>query len=393
MATAERCAAIVGIGETAYTKRGELGAHRTELSLACEAILKAVADAGLEIDQIDGLASYSDDRSEPWALQEALGLPDLHFASLVWGGGGSGACGAIAHAVAAVASGMARHVVVLRALCQTPEHRYGQYGGFGGFPNENFSAPFGLFSPPLMLAPLVQRYKYEFGITDEQFGEVALACRDNASRNPRAVMKDRPLTMRDYLNCRMIAEPLRLYDCCQENDGACALVVTSLERARDLAQKPVEVLAAAQGVNPGWGGGGFGSHNMAVDDYGAGNAAALASELYGRAGLGPGDVDTAQIYDHFSGFVLMALENFGFCGRGEGGAFAADGNIRWPDGRLPLNTSGGHLSEAYIHGLNLAVEGVRQIRGQSTSQVTGAETCLVAAGLGGVLTSAALLGG
>jgi acetyl-CoA acetyltransferase len=154
----------------------------------------------------------------------------------------------------------------------------------------------------------------------------------------------------------------------------------------------VRILAAAQGGNPGWNDGALGSHNMPIAEYGAGNGETLATRLFERAGVTPADVDTVQIYDHFTGLVLMTLENFAFCGRGEAGPFVAAGNVRWPDGKLPLNTSGGHLSEAYIHGLNLAVEGVRQLRGESTSQVQDAEVCLVTAGASASPFSAAILG-
>ncbi|MGE0820818.1 MAG: hypothetical protein AB7G75_00125 [Candidatus Binatia bacterium] len=384
-------ACIVGIGETRYTKWGQQG-DLGEWYLACEAVLNATADAGLAIAQIDGVASYSNDSSVPWLMQQGLGLPDLKWTSMVWGGGGSGACGAVAQAAAAVEAGYAQYVAVFRSLCQGPGHRYGQAGGYNELPHLSLTAPFGMFAPPMMIAPLVQRYIYEFNAQPEHFGEIALTCRDNAQRNPRAVMRGRPLTMEDYLNARMIASPLRLFDCCQENDGACALIVTTRERARDLRTKPVRVLAAAQGGNPGWGDGALGSHNMPIAEYGAGNGKTLAAHLFGRAGVTPADVDTVQIYDHFTGLVLMTLENFGFCGRGEAGPFVAEGNVRWPYGRVPLNTSGGHLSEAYIHGLNLAVEGVRQLRGESTSQVKDAEICLVTSGLSASPLSAAILG-
>ena len=384
-------ACIVGIGETAYTRRGQMS-DRGEWALACAAVIEAVADAGLVVAQVDGLASFSNDSNLPWLMQQALGLPELGFTSMVWGGGGTGSCAAIAHAAAAVESGQANYVAVLRSLCQGEGHRYGQFGGFDQLPHLSFVAPFGALSPAIMIAPLVQRYVYEFGAQPEHFGEVALVCRDNARRNPRAVLGDRPLTMADYLSARIIAEPLRLYDCCQENDGACALIVTTLERARDLRRKPVRILAAAQGGAAGWSDGALGSHNMPIEEYGSGNGATLATMLYGRAGVTPDDIDVAQIYDHFTGCVLMTLENFGFCGRGEAGPFVADGNVRWPHGRLPLNTAGGHLSEAYMHGLNLALEGVRQLRGESTSQVDDAEVCLVTAGLGASPVSAAVLG-
>ena len=391
MSNPAQTACIVGVGETPYTRWGQMS-DRGEWSLACEAVTNATADAGLTLEQIDGLASFSNDTSLPWLMQQALGLPQLGFNSMVWGGGGSGTCGAIAHAASAVETGQAKYVAVCRSLCQGEGHRYGQAGSFNELPHLSFMQPFGMFSPPIMIAPMVQRYMHECGAKPEHLGEVALVCRDNASRNPRAVMGQRPLSMQDYLTSRIIAEPLRLYDCCQENDGACALIVTTLERAQDLKTQPVRILAAAQGGAPGWGDGALGSHNMPIDEYGKGNGAQLAQRLYERAGLAPEDIDCLQIYDHFTGCVLMTLENFGICGRGEAGPFVAEGNIRWPDGRFPMNTSGGHLSEAYIHGLNLAVEGVRQLRGESTSQVKDATTCLVTAGISASPMSAAILG-
>ena len=382
-------ACIVGIGETEYRRWGGFQ-DRSELSLACEAILNAARDAGLEPNRIDGLCSYGADRNEPNYLQDALGLPALRYTSLVWGGGGTGSAGPFLHAKLAVEAGAADYVIVLRALCQGQTRRYGQFNPVR--PNNNFLAPFGMFAPPIMIAPLVQRYAHEFDLRPEQLAQVALVGRDNAQRNPRAVMHGRPLTLDDYMASRMIAEPLRLYDCCQENDGACAVLVTTADRARDLKQKPIRILAAAQGTNPGWGTGALGTHNMPVDEYGTGNANTVADQVYRQSGVDPGDIDVAQIYDHFSGLVLMSLENFGFCGRGEAGAFAESGALRWPDGDLPINTHGGSLSEAYMHGLNHAIEGVRQLRGTSTSQVEDAELCLVTGGLAGPPTSAVILG-
>lgn len=382
-------ACIVGVGETEYRRWGAF-ADRSEIALACDAILAAVADAGLTIAEIDGLASYANDRNEPSLIQDALGLPELRFAGMVWGGGGTGACGALLQAAMAVEAGVANAVVVFRALCQGQSRRYGQFNPTR--PGNNFIAPFGMLSPPNMIAPLVTRYMDRYGVTQEQMGEIAISARLNAHRNPRAVMRGRPLDLDIYLASRIIASPLRLYDCCQENDGACAVVVTRLERARDLRQVPVAILAAAQGSDAGWGTGALGAHNMPVDGYSDGNARRLAGELYAAAGVGPDDIDVAQIYDHFSGLVLMSLENFGFAERGGAGAFVESGAIRWQGGRLPINTSGGHLSEAYIHGMNLIAEGARQIRGSSTAQVAEAELCLVTAGLAGPPASAAILG-
>jgi acetyl-CoA acetyltransferase len=242
-----------------------------------------------------------------------------------------------------------------------------------------------------MLALLVKRYMHLYGTKPEQMAEIALNARANANRNPKAVMYSRPLTLEDYMRGRWIAEPLRLYDCCLETDGACAVVVTSRDRARDVKSRSVDILAVAHGSGPGWGSGPLGSHNMPEDDYLSTNGKRLATELFATAGLSPKDIDVAQIYDHFSGLVLMALEDYGFCGSGEAGEFISGGRIR-PDGKLPLNTSGGQLSEAYVHGMNLLIEGVRQLRGDSTTQVKGARTCLVTGGLGVSPTSGTILG-
>lgn len=231
-----------------------------------------------------------------------------------------------------------------------------------------------------------------YGTKPEHLAEVALSTRLNANRNPRAVMHDRTLDLEDYFASRMIADPLRLYDCCLESDGACAVVLTTTEHARDLRKPPVLVLAAGQGSGPGWGSGPLGSHNMPDESYATTNSVELAKELYRQAGVGPGDIDVAQIYDHFSGMVVIALEDYGFCPRGSGGEFVADGNIRWEGGSLPINTAGGNLSEAYLHGFNHIVEGARQIRGESTSQVADAELCLVTGGLGVAPTTGLILG-
>lgn len=383
-------ACIVGIGQTEYRRWGGV-TDRSELQLACEAIKSAAGDAGVDLEHIDGLCSYAADRNEPSFVQDALGLERVRYISMVWGGGGAGSCGALLHAVTAIDAGAADYVVVFRALCQGQSRRYGRF--HAARPGNNFMAPFGMLSPPIMMAPLIQRYMHEFGTRQEALGEIALVARDNACRNPAAIMHGQPLSMSDYLGSRMIASPLHLNDCCQESDGACAVLVTSLERARDLRRKPVRVLAVAQVNTPGWGTGSLATHNMPAQDYAGGNSWAVARQVFASAGLRPSDVDVAQIYDHFTGLVLMSLENYGFCGRGEAGDFVSAGHVRWPDGSIPINTSGGHLSEAYIHGLNLLVEGVKQIRGESTSQVAGAETCLVTGGNAAPFPSAAILAG
>jgi acetyl-CoA acetyltransferase len=186
----------------------------------------------------------------------------------------------------------------------------------------------------------------------------------------------------------MIADPYHLFDCCQESDGACAVVVTSTERARDLRRPPVLIAGAAEGLAAGDGGDRL---RRPQELWTSAGLAGVARDLYARAGVGPKDVDVAQLYENFTGQVLMAIEDFGFCAKGEGGPFVEGGTLEWPHGNLPINTAGGNLAEAYIHGLSLVNEGVRQLRGESTSQVDDAEHCLVVAGPSAPPSSALIL--
>lgn len=384
----DRKPCIVGVGQSEFTRWGGIQ-DRSQFQITAQAIGAALDDAGLSARDVDGFASFSNDSNDAPLMQVALGVPVMRWASMVWGGGGGGSIAALAQACAAVEAGHANVVVVYRGLCQGQSRRFGRF--LTGRIHGNFSGPFGLFAPPQMLALLVQRYMHMYGTKPEQMAEIALNARANANRNPKAVMYSRPLTLEDYMRGRWIAEPLRLYDCCLETDGACAVVVTSRDRARDVKSRSVDILAVAHGSGPGWGSGPLGSHNMPENDYLSTNSKRLATELFATAGLSPKDIDVAQIYDHFSGLVLMALEDYGFCGSGEAGEFICGGRIR-PDGKLPLNTSGGQLSEAYVHGMNLLIEGVRQLRGDSTTQVKGARTCLVTGGLGVSPTSGTILG-
>jgi acetyl-CoA acetyltransferase len=415
---AGRRACLVGIGQTRYAKWGGI-ADTSEYRLAIDAIVDAVADAGLSMDDVDGLASFADDRNEATFAAADLGLPELRYATMSWLPGGGGACAAVANAAMAVETGAADVVVVYRSLCQGQFHRFGQGPGSGGSGGPYrataagparvpglrkartlleahlaFTMPFGMFSPPIAYAMVLQRHMHLFGTTVEQMGQVAVTTRAHAARNPRAVMGDRPMTMDDYLSSRLVSEPFRLFDCCLETDGACAVVVTTTERAQDLPRPPVAVLASAQGTSRGFGHGQYTNVSMPDDDYTSAGARTVAARLWAAAadaGVGPNDIDVAQIYDHFTGLVLLSLEDFGFCPRGEGGPFVESGVLAWPHGEMPTNTHGGSLSEAYIHGLNHVVEGVRQLRGDSTSQVSGAETCLVTSAAG-VPTSALILG-
>ena len=379
---------IAGIGESAYGKRGALG-DRTEFSLLLEAIIKAAADAGIPLDEIDGFTSYAGEAHEPVVVQASLGIPELRHSSIVWGGAGGGCCAGVMLAAEAVATGLCRNAVVYRALCQSQGRRYGQYAPRAGF--NAFNGPFGLMTPAQYTALTVRRHMHLYGTTRDHLAEVALTFRAHAQRNPRAVMYGKPLDRDTYFASRLIADPYCLYDCCLETDGACAIVITSAERATDLPSPGVRVLAAAQASGPGWNLGPAGTHNMPIATYATVNAEVTGRLVFEQAGLTPKDIDVAQIYDAFSGLIPLALEDYGFCARGESGGFIADGNLSWPNGSLPTNTAGGMLSEAYLHGLNLVIEGVRQMRGSSTAQVEEAETCLVTSGGGSGHKSAVIL--
>jgi acetyl-CoA acetyltransferase len=400
-------AQIVGVGESKYTRWGKIG-DVTEHALACQAIQRAVADAGLSMDDVDGLASFAEDRNEAVFLAAELGLPALRFANMVWMPGGGGGCAAISNASMAVETGQAEVVVVYRSLCQGQFFRFGTGGVDASAPADptpptlqqasslmlasmGFALPYGLLMAAAAYALPTRRHMHLYGTTSQQLGMIAVTFREHASRNPRAVMGGRPMTLEDHQASPLIADPHRLFDCCLESDGACAVVVTTAERARDLAKPSVEILASEQGAPRGYAFGHFTNANIADEIYATGGCEEMAGRLWGKAGLESSDVDVAQIYDHFTGCVLMQLEDFGFCKRGEGGPFIESGALSWHGGSLPTNTHGGSLSEAYIHGLNHVVEGVRSLRGESTSPVEGAQVCLVTSGAC-VPSSAVLLG-
>jgi acetyl-CoA acetyltransferase len=369
-----RCA-IVGIGTTDFSRRS----GRSDLTLACQAVLAALDDAGLEPHDVDGIVRNDMDTVRHNDLADALGIPDLTF----WGEAGPGGVGPSAMvglAVGAILSGQATTVVVFRELNGRSGRRYGlssadesRVGGAGTY--DEFFLPYGLLTPGQIFALMARRHMQEFGTTPEQLAHIPIACRARANANPAAQMHDRHLTIDDYLAARMISDPLRLFDFCLETDGACAVVVTSTERARDLAQSPVLIRAVAQGSVPDPQPG-IQFPVLMRECITELPAKTVADTLYRRAGLGPADVDVAQIYDCFSITVLLQLEDWGFTAKGDGGPFVASGAIEL-GGSLPINTGGGHLSEGYIHGMNHILEGVRQIRGTSTSQVEGAEVCLV----------------
>jgi acetyl-CoA acetyltransferase len=370
--------AIVGIGQTPFSRN--LG--RSEFDMALEAILAACADAGIDPRAIDGTVRYDMETTDEENLLAALGNPTLRcFLSTAWGGGG--AVSAIVLAAAAITAGMAETVLVYRSRARGKQSVYGRAGNLGGRYWERLDAalpglnqwhvPHGLVSAFQEMAMIAMRQRIEYGTTDEQYAEVAVAFRSHAVRNPHAVMRT-PLTVAEHHASRLVSDPLRLLDCCIETDGAVALLVTSAERARDLRQRPAYILAGAMAA---------GGHHIrlstfyerARDDDGAPR---VARQLWAMAGLGPADVDVAFFYDFFTPLVIMALEDYGFAPRGEGGPFVERGGLAWPDGRLPCNTNGGQLSEAFVHGFNNTAEAVRQMRGTSTAQVADCEIALVA---------------
>jgi acetyl-CoA acetyltransferase len=385
----DRCA-VVGAGRTDYSR----DSGRSVLSLATEASVAAIADAGLRPEDIDGIVRCDFDVVTHNELAHALNLSNLTY----WGSsgpGGSAPSGMMAQAVGAIVSGQATRVLVYRSLNGRSGFRLGKgrlqgqsgpVGGNGSY--EEFFVPFGLVSPGQMWAMLAQRHMIQYGTTEEQLGSIAIACRRRANQNPNAQMHDRGLTMEQYLGSPVISSPLRLPDYCLETDGACAVVVTSAERAADLANPPILIRGVAQGAVPRMQPG-LASPSLMRDDPLTFPSTVVADTLYRRAGMGPDDIDVAQFYDCFTITVLVQLEDYGFCKPGEGGPFAASGAIE-TGGRLPINTSGGNLSDGYIHGMSHIVEGVLQLRGESTSPVAGAETCLVTSGLP-VITGAMIL--
>ncbi|GAA1267551.1 lipid-transfer protein [Pseudonocardia aurantiaca] len=383
-------AAIVGIGQTEFSKRS----GRSELRLAVEAVTAAIADAGLEPSDIDGLTTFSLDTSPEIDIARATGMGDLTFMSRIHYGGGA-ACAVVLQAVMAVATGVARNVVVYRAFNERSGRRFGagQRGQPSGSDAEqiamSWTLPFGLATPASWVAMFARRYMHEFGATSEDFGRVSVVDRTHAATNPNAWFYGKPITLDDHQASPWIVEPLHLLDCCQESDGGVALVVTSTERARDMPHPAVLIDAAAQGAAD--------DQHMMTSYYRPDERevelpemALVARQLYATSGLGPDDIRSAVIYDHFTPFVLPQLEAFGFCGRGEAKDFIRDGHLEM-GGRLPLNTHGGQLGEAYIHGVNGVLEAVRQIRGTSANQLDEVDHVLVTAGTG-VPTSGIIVG-
>jgi acetyl-CoA acetyltransferase len=372
-------AAIVGIGQTAFG----FDLDRTEVDLAGEAIVAACDDAGLSVAAIDGLVRYDVENVRELDVLYGLGVPDLRFfvGTASGGGGLASTVGLAAHAVAA---GQADVVLCYRSRKRSKRSSYGNDPMQGGRPWEKAGStltgyaqchhPYGLASPVQEMALITRRHMAVFGSTAEQFGTQAVAQRAHASTNPNALMRE-PITLDDWAASRPIAEPLRLFDCSLECDGAVAVLVTSVERAADLQQPPVFVHAAVQGGHPG--------HYQLLDylshapELKPGGLLPMAQRLWVESDVRPDEISAAMIFDHFTPAVPLSLEAWGFVAQGEGGPFVGAGETGWPRGRLPVNTHGGSTSEASIHGFNHWPEAVRQLRGTAANQVVGCESVFV----------------
>jgi len=356
---------ITGVGRTDYTRKS----GRSILELAAEASLAALADAGLTPEDVGGIVTFHDnDTVQPYEVASALGTGPLAWSQSIVGGG-SEMCAAIGAAADVVASGRADHVIMYRALNGASGKRMGSFGASAVDDYRQFMAPYGYASPVQVAAMAARRHMATYGTTREQLGAIAVTQRENALLNPRAFMKDKPLTLDAYLASRPISEPLHLLDCCLENDGAVAIVIS---REPTGSQPAVTISSWAYGAGP---------HSTVpyekYPDITAMFPVYLRDELYGRAGIGASDIDVACIYDAFTYSALSQLEDFGFCEKGEGGPFAASGAIA-RDGQVALNPGGGLLSEGYIHGMNNVAEAVDQLRGiTGDRQVADAEVALV----------------
>ena len=356
--------AIAGIGETTYYKHGQ--SPDAEFKLALRAVLAACADAGIDPREVDGFASYGNDRSEATRLAAALGIRELRFSNMHWGGGGGGVAAAVGNAAAAVHSGMADCVIAFRSLAQGQFARYGKGSQAATVTGDDaFAVPYGLMSPAQRFAMKITRFMTDHGIRHEALRSIALASYHHAQTNPRAVMHGRPLDEAKYDAARWIVEPFhRLFDCCQENDGAGAVLVVPAERAKDLPHKPVYLLAAAQGGHPR---SAAPAHN--APDYASAHFKTVARNLWAMAKMGPSDVDVVQAYENFTGGVLLSLVEHGFVEPKTANEFLVLDNLKFDAGRMPLNTSGGNLAECYMHGLEMVNEAVRQLRGTACNQV------------------------
>lgn len=375
---------IAGVGTTDFSRQS----GRTELQLAAEAVVACLDDAGVPAEDIDGMVTFTIDKTSEIDLQRELGCQGLnHFSRIPQAGGGG--CATVGQAAMAIRAGIVRYAIAYRSLNAASGVRFGS-GKLVLPPGTGDHRPvteFGLFTAASMVGITARYYLQKYGLGDDSYAHFALTAREYAATNPAAHFFGRPLTLSEYLDAPWISKPLRRYDCCQESDGAVALLITTAERARDLRTTPVRVLAAAQSA-------GFDQGAMAQywseDLLKLPEVEGLGKQLHDQSGMAPTEVDAVMLYDHFTPLVALQLEQFGFCGEGEATRFAEDGHLRL-NGSMPMNTHGGHLGEAYLHGMNHIGEAVRQLRGDAANQLQDVASIMVASGAA-IPSSALILG-
>ena len=367
-----RRVAIVGVGATKYYRRAE-SLPITSLELTCAAIRTALDDAGLRSEDVDGITSFHA-TFDAGLLTEAMGFKELRYCAVPTGGG-SGSVGAIILAESAIVSGHANVVVAVKCLQST--NRLGSAYAERHDLMTDFLVPFGALGPGHLISLMTQRHMHKYGTERRHFAEVCMIQRANAIGRPHARFHTE-LTVDEYFDARMISSPLCLYDYTLESDGAVAFVLVGADRARDTTDVPVDIVGSVMGGDGAWGRG-FNGHSMPDDLYTTAGHGRLARRLYDETGIAPSEIDVALLYDHFSPMVLLQLEDWGFCPVGQSGPFVMDGHTR-PSGTIPVNTHGGHLSEAYLMGLTHVLEAVEQLRGRALTQVDGAQHALVTGG-------------
>ena len=381
-ATLSCTTAIAGIGVRQY-KRGQ--APLPERGVLVRAIVDACEDAGLDPSDVDGFASYGDDHNEPVRLMPDLGSKEIRWSSMVWGSGGGGIAGAFGQAASAILTGQASAVIIFRALVEGGSGRLSEAVMAHHLNNHMVSA--GIFAPAQACALRAQRLFHKHGVPQSTCEELVRASYFHGARNPDAVSFGKELDLDAYRHGRWIAEPFRLFDCSRENDGAGALLMVSAERARDLKKKPVYLKAVAHGAARGWG---DLLENDDDDQYATSGFRATARRLWEQSGLTPADMDVAQVYENFSAQGVAALIDHGFCTYENVAEFVKFENLIAPGGKLPINTGGGNFAQGFIHGIGIAIEAVKQMRGESSNPVPNARTCLLTGGPGAPMVSSAI---
>ena len=375
-------AAVAGIGLRQF-KRGT--SPLPERGVLTQAVMDACEDAGFDSADIDGFATYGDDKNEPVRLMQDLGTKELSWSSQVFGGGGGGIAGAFGQAVGAIATGQASAVIVFRALVQGNSGRLSA-AVMAHHLNAHMIAA-GLVAPAQVCAIRAQRMFEYFGVPKSAVENFVRAAAWHGERNPQAEAYQQSFDPNTYHKARWISEPFRLFDCSRENDGAGALLVVSAARAKDLKKIPVHIQGVAQGAAKGWG---DLLENDDDDQYATAGFKAVARRLWAQTGLTPADIDVAQVYENFSAQGVASLIDHGFCDYESVGDFCTFENLIAPGGKLPINTAGGNLAQGFIHGIGMPIEAVRVLRGESANPVPGARTCLLAGGPGAPVVSSAI---